>query len=394
MTNRIHNGHVLGVAASIVPFASVISHLILAPFIAVTALAVLVCAFRERSWPRPPPALMLLMIALLAWGAISLIWSLDPDATLSKLPKLVPTLIAGLIVVDAVRRLKQHEFDVFRRYVIAGFCAGLAVLGTERIASAPLRHLTRYGEDWLADPNLLWVSFNPGAVALSLFVWPVSMLLWRRSARTALLVCATTLFIVAFYPSNTAIAAMVVGGVVFGAAFWSARAAPVVVTALMIFTVLASPAVPRLLPSPEGIAYKSLLTGSGAHRLIIWRFVSEQIAERPVFGWGLNSARSIPGGDDVLAQFAAALPLHPHNMPLQIWLELGAVGAVLVCALVAIIFVAIRRHACSSADRAFAWGLVMSGWVSCFLSYGIWQTWWMATLWFAAAFAIRPARSE
>jgi O-antigen ligase len=85
------------------------------------------------------------------------------------------------------------------------------------------------------------------------------------------------------------------------------------------------------------------LVESAAHRLLIWDFVSERIAERPLLGWGMDSSRAVPGGTGhpdaaMLAAFGLAaksdwfsyaqlLPLHPHNLALQVWLELGAVGA-------------------------------------------------------------------
>ena len=188
---------------------------------------------------------------------------------------------------------------------------------------------------------------------------------------------------------------MIVGAVVFGLTFRSARIVPMVLATLMVVVIVSSPLLPRLLPEPLRIAEeRPLLTASGVHRLIIWRFTSERIAERPAFGWGLNSSQAIPGSEGVFGPFAQALPLHPHNAALQLWLELGVVGAALGSALIATIFVAIRRTASSPADTAFAWALVLAAMVICSLSYGIWQTWWLAALWFAATFAIRPAQSE
>ena len=56
---------------------------------------------------------------------------------------------------------------------------------------------------------------------------------------------------------------------------------------------------------------------SWGSRLEIWRFVSGLVENKPLFGWGLDSSRVFPG----------LIPLHPHNAAVQIWFELGAVGA-------------------------------------------------------------------
>ncbi len=388
---RIDNGRVLAAAAAVAPAASVVSHLVLAPLIAAVAALILARSLAERSRPRLPPAFALILGALAAWGGLSLAWSIDPGATLLKLGKLLPTLLAGLIVVDAVRRLEPDRFDVFGERLTAGFCAALALLAVERVAGAPLRRLTRYGEAWLAEPDLLWSSFNTGAVALSLFVWPVALQLWRRGKRaTGLSLCAATLLVVAFYPSNTAIAAMAAGGVVLGLVFCSARFAPAILTVLMVVATLAMPAAPRWFPSNEDIfANRSLLTHSGAHRLVIWRAVAERVEERPALGWGLDTSPPIlHDGPETIDSMPIKGSLHPHNMLLQVWLEMGVVGAALLCALTAAVHFAIRRLA--PGDRAFLWGLVVAGWISCLLAFGIWQTWWVAALWFAAAFAMRP----
>ena len=62
---------------------------------------------------------------------------------------------------------------------------------------------------------------------------------------------------------------------------------------------------------------------SAGHRLWIWSFAGDRIAERPLTGWGLDASRSIPGGKDPIRPGETWLPLHPHNASLQLWLELG-----------------------------------------------------------------------
>ena len=78
------------------------------------------------------------------------------------------------------------------------------------------------------------------------------------------------------------------------------------------------------------------LIPSAAHRLLIWDFVVERIAERPLLGWGMEASRTIPGHaasppPALLERFgltgpavavwlpvAQMLPLHPHNGALQL----------------------------------------------------------------------------
>src|SRR6185503_20527219 len=57
-------------------------------------------------------------------------------------------------------------------------------------------------------------------------------------------------------------------------------------------------------------------------RLDYWSHAIDWIAMRPLKGWGLDASRV----------FGPGIKLHPHNAPLQVWLELGVVGAVLAAA--------------------------------------------------------------
>ena len=53
-------------------------------------------------------------------------------------------------------------------------------------------------------------------------------------------------------------------------------------------------------------------------RMGYWSHAIDWIADRPLRGWGLDASR----------MFGPGIILHPHNNPLQVWLELGVIGAV------------------------------------------------------------------
>ena len=131
--------------------------------------------------------------------------------------------------------------------------------------------------------------------------------------------------------------------------------------------------------------YSSLYEGLRT-RFRIWDFVGERVAEKPVLGWGMNSSRNIPGGNvSIPSPLGPAtmgtnvLPLHPHNMVLQWWLELGAVGAIVFGGFIA--FTALRLGRGGAGRDAAAAGLAVLAFLSLFglLSYGMWQSWWLAS---------------
>jgi len=119
------------------------------------------------------------------------------------------------------------------------------------------------------------------------------------------------------------------------------------------------------------------LPASWAARLDIWTFASARMAEKPVFGWGLDASRT----------FQDLIPLHPHDAALQLWLELGVFGAVLGALIWAFIFwrfaeAAPRQRLYAAAGCATAWSTLIIG----AFSFSLWQEWWicLAALAFAA----------
>jgi len=77
---------------------------------------------------------------------------------------------------------------------------------------------------------------------------------------------------------------------------------------------------------------------SVAARFYIWKYVADDVYQRPLTGIGIRGPRDlhfkIPTDADDPSHAAYALKgleaRHPHNIYLQTWFELGAIGAVLL----------------------------------------------------------------
>jgi len=116
-------------------------------------------------------------------------------------------------------------------------------------------------------------------------------------------------------------------------------------------------------------------------RLDYWSHAVDWIALRPLRGWGLDASR----------MFGPGIKLHPHNVPLQIWMELGVVGAVAAAALWFVAFMRLSgptRSLGAGAAAASAVVYLLFG-----LNFGVWQEWWLALGALVAAMAVanRPA---
>lgn len=132
--------------------------------------------------------------------------------------------------------------------------------------------------------------------------------------------------------------------------------------------------------------------GSVGARLDVWYAVSHKILESPLYGHGLEAARSITDWSVEFVYYQGNSMLHPHNGILQIWLEFGFIGA----ALAVFGWVWVSRRLISLSDRTMpAVGALFA--TSLFIltvSHGLWQSWWVWSLFGVAALTIQMVRAE
>ncbi len=167
-----------------------------------------------------------------------------------------------------------------------------------------------------------------------------------------------------------------------------------IAAALSVVAVLTAPlTLPRLADYPLVLRGADTFKNSFGHRLLIWDFAGKRIAERPLLGWGLDAARAIPGGQDLIRADQRRLPLHPHNAALQVWLELGLPGAALLALLLGWIWLRLAAAAWPPLYVAASGGSVAAICAVLSAGWGIWQEWWLATLALAAFAILAMARA-
>lgn len=394
---KLHNGHVLGAAAFLALPAAVFSTPFLAPILCVAATVALINRVaRERAWPKPPPALLALLGGLVGYGALSTAWAVDVRLSLLLAGQLFAFSVAGLVLLDASFRLAPEERDLFERAFVSGFLLGLVLLEFEILSHAAIAEFFR-SLDWVMRvigpqrPIYLGGYFNRAQTLVGLLVWPAAAIVDRRFGwRAGLVLALASLVPVLGGHSETAQIAFLLGAITFIAARWLPRNAAITSGVLLALAIVIAPLAlrsqvvgwtPAILSAPDRAS-------SLEHRVAIWDFVTARIAERPLLGWGLNSSRVIPGGHEKVGQNAEILPLHPHDMALQLWLELGAPGAALGALMILYIARAAGRLRDRPAAQAFALAAIIAAAVNGSAGYDLWHPWWIAFLWLASAFSI------
>jgi peroxiredoxin Q/BCP len=230
--------------------------------------------------------------------------------------------------------------------------------------------------------------FNQNAAIIMLGFWPGVLILSaldaipRRIALTALFAAALAVPI-ALSEHDSSQVALVLSAIVLVLAFvWRSG----VIRALAILWCLGFALVIPL----DLLAYKyelhqeSWLPNSARARIIIWQYTAERVLEHPWIGIGVNSTPAVKaklkGREDRPEGFVfkRTTGQHAHDVFLQIWYEIGAIGVLLAAIAGALITLRIRLlpllaqpygAACFMAVlaiAAFAWSM--------------WQTWFMCAI--------------
>ncbi|MBV8165542.1 MAG: O-antigen ligase family protein, partial [Alphaproteobacteria bacterium] len=315
----------LTVAAFLVGPIGFLAPLGLAPLLTVAALGLAAIAVRERRLPAPPLDLSIALTLLCVIALASVTWAVDPDQSLARALRLIAECVEGVLLLDAVDRLEAAE----RRRVLIGLALGLGVTALLGFVDAALgRGLMRWIHGAEAPPTV----GNRGDTVLALMMWPALVGLARRrgGAWVASAAWAVAALAIALGLAASAHLALAVASIVFAAAWWRGRGLARVAFVLAPALVLAMPVVPLVTPPERPLLPLTLLKPSAIHRLVIWQYTDQRIAEKPLLGWGMDAARAMPGHDVYRSLPDATgterryelMPLHPHNGALQVWVEL------------------------------------------------------------------------
>ncbi len=243
-------------------------------------------------------------------------------------------------------------------------------------------------------------TYHRAASVLAVLAGPLAAAIWSRGhPRAAVLLPCILVAAIAVHASTAALVAVCVGLAATALAVVSARS----VAGLGILALVASGlVVPAIATSPKFVsavteAFPVPAYSSFQHRIVIWSFAVDRSAERPWLGWGVRSSRYIRGADMVIGDHvadrpalrplvpmtlrsptAAVMPLHPHNAPLQARLELGLAGfALLVLAVSAALW---KVTSNGKTVRVAMLGGTLAALTIWSLSFGLWQSWWIASV--------------
>lgn len=321
---------------------------------------------------------------LLCWA--SPLWSIVPATSLRGAAQLSAILLP-LLILMAPWPMAEAEARPLLRIVALAIPVGAA------LATLDLR-TGLHVQAWIVHrpPLDALTKYNRGLDYLSLIVWPVAGWLWRRGARgRAGLLLAVAAVPVLLGHSLAGKVALAGGLVVLGLAALLPRLALWAMRIGATLTIATLPLLLRVL-AVRRAEFVGLIKPSGINRLEIWDYMTARVAEHPLLGWGLLSADRVPISARELAgyRYVTAAGIYPHDQFLQAWVELGALGAAFLLALVLLALARLVRL--PSALAPFALAAVAAAMLVASVNYEITtDSWWAALAATALLFRLAAA---
>ena len=374
---------------------SVIAYHGLAPLAVILGFLVLAIEVRKGLRPRMinlrPVAPF---AALLLWGGLSLAWSNDPGVSAERFPSLVGNFLVGWLVIGTAHRQISSEVNLRSTAFayLGGILSTLLLMLVHTLSAGAFFEALGFNKP-IMDRTMALAATNPAATVVAIFALPGCLLLWRGiGAPVALAVLSACAVVVFLSQSLAANIGFIVAFAVTLAVWCGGRKVLGFLTASMVMVVLLLPALRLANDAPfsylrVGLSSLGLnLPPSTVHRTYIYDFVLRRIADQPLVGWGLGVSRRLPGGQERIPELDRAfLPLHPHNGILEVWVELGAIGALGLAAFIWKIMAGIMRSINDRATAAVFSGAAASYMVIGLAAYSVWSSWWIAAGVLAAA---------
>jgi hypothetical protein len=363
------------------PLAMAIAHRS-APLVIVTATTLVLAAFAiegrlgallREAWSAALTPLGTASLAFLAFALLSIAWSPDRNASFHGFVEFVVPISGALGLALALPgRTPRFAFTLLT--VMAILACALMLFDLWTVMALRRAAGTR------------WNSFIYNRPTLTLLVL-LPPLLWglMGEGRRWLAAAVAVLAVLAIQQSDSgaAVLGLVVAAATYVVARVSRAAALAAAAAGIVVAVALAPVAGELTQGAIPASWHERLKGSNSQaRVDIWRSFGAAVREQPWLGAGFSPGAAFPqsgGARRVDPAYTTLLAVgHPHNGALQLWTELGAVGAALALLVLGLIL----RLVAGLPDDLFAPGLALMAAATAvsLVGHGLWQGWWAAAI--------------
>jgi O-antigen ligase len=359
--------------------------------------------FKELSSNR----LLMIFGVFATWALLSAVWSFAPKATLTKPPYLIAGIIGTACTVWLARKAPREILVPIGQGVVLGLLCGGEFVAFEIWTSQALQRFVLNIGGPFPDRiekhfeirngiviNISEANLKRRTTLVSLLLLPgtaLAYMLLRDRLRWAVLTAyaAVAVTVLLYSRHQSAQVAVVAAACTFGLANLSLRGTrSIAVAAWCVAAMLVVPVVvwahsTGIHKQPDKLFY------SARHRLVIWNHTAKQIPKSPLFGIGADATASYTGAVEKAlvekgerppkdGEFDVSTASHAHNAFLQMWSELGAIGATLFAVLGIATVGAIGRMRATVQPLLLAQFAAVAGMIG--FSFSIWQLWFQGAI--------------
>jgi O-antigen ligase len=368
-------------------------------FLSLIAIALSLPVLRRPSGWRhliEPNAALIAFLLVALYVFLSTTWAADPGAAFGKAAEFLMVVVITFVANRSVVQLDEHTLRRAALACAAGIFLGVLFLTFEvlthfaatRLAmnSIPLlKRSARHVE--VSQGEVTWIKpseLKHNAAILTFSLWPGLLVLsttasgMRRAILMGLFFIAVAACAILAKHASSLVALGVSLLVFFLAWNWRRPTIRALAAVYCLAFVLAIPV--DFAAYNANLQTAEWLPDSFRARLIIWEYTAERVFDHPWVGIGAASTPALREPRDQAEKpqgyvYPRNTGRHAHDMFLQTWYELGAVGAILIALAGAVVILRIsllppKTQAFATAHFAVFMSIAAFAW-------GMWQTWLM-----------------
>jgi O-antigen ligase len=340
-----------------------------------------------RQLLRPNPAFLAVLVVVL-YAFISATWSPEPGATLGKAALLLGAVLLTLAASNAIAVWDKTELRQASLAFAAGAFLGALYLLIGILTGNAVQRAAEFAVtiDSPEGKNSFATKFKLGSVRrnvtmLVLHLWPALLVLTafikpsRRLTYTLLFLAAVAVPVFLSGRESAQVALIGSALVFVAASTWRRGMSRGLAAAWCLAFALILPL--TFAAYRAELHMEEWLPKSARARVILWEYTAERVLETPWIGIGGDATPLMREGVTPEQPEGFVYPrttgAHAHSLFLQVWYELGLVGAVLVA--LAGAATALRTTSLSPEAQPFAAATFATFGASVAFAWGIWQTW-------------------
>ena len=321
-------------------------------------------------------------LTIVVMAALSSLWAIDPDYSLKRAAKLGLILIPGSLLVLIALKIPIEIYKPHAHWFFKLISVGVFVCILEILLDYPIYRVLHgiplfeccvpHASQNRTITALLCLAFAGLGIARFLnnrkygfiLLGLVAVMLLLTESQSAQLGSILAILFYFFFPYSKPV-------------MWKS------LSVLLAILVLVAPFIVMWLftnfaASIERLPFIGFGGGFGAQRLEIWDAAARYALQSPIYGFGIEAARNITDFDIAQIYRKSSTMLHPHNFAIQIWLEFGLMGAILMSALLVFLVIKVSEKPYEQARICLSSMILLLSFAS--FSYGLWQSWFLGLI--------------